>query len=173
MKIFLLGYMGSGKSFIGNQLAESLGCEFLDLDNEIEKQCDMKISEIFTRKGEVFFRKAERKMLEKLLKFDSPAVVALGGGTPCYGNNMEMIKAEEDVASVYLKLNIENLKGRLLKEKDSRPMISHLETEELLEEFIRKHLFERGFYYNQSDYIVDCNSKTSQEIIAEIKERLK
>jgi shikimate kinase len=172
MKIFLLGYMGSGKSFIGKQLANSLEYDFLDLDNEIEKENNMTISEIFDRKGEIFFRKAERQKLEELLELDSPTVVALGGGTPCYGDNMEIIKSRPGIKSVYLKLNIENLKERLSKEKASRPMISHLETDELLEEFIRKHLFERGFYYNQSDFIVDSNSKTVSDIITEIQKKL-
>lgn len=165
MKIFLLGYMGSGKSHLGKQLSANLNYSFYDLDEVIEKEHGAKISEIFSSRGEIFFRKAERKTLEKMLQLEKNAVVALGGGTPCYGDNMDLIKAAEDVKSVYLKLNIETLKARLAKEKDHRPMISHLDTDEKLEEFIRKHLFERGFYYNQSDVIIDCNSKKEAEIV--------
>ena len=172
MKIFLLGYMGSGKSHIGKQLSATLGSSFYDLDEVIENDHGAKISEIFSSRGEIFFRKAERKTLEKMLQLNENVVVALGGGTPCYGDNMDIIKAAAGVKSFYLKLNIETLKTRLTKEKDHRPMISHLETEEKLEEFIRKHLFERGFYYNQSDHVIDCNSKTELEIIAAIKEKL-
>ena len=173
MKIFLIGYMGSGKSTVGKLLSEELNYKFYDLDQEIENEYDMAISEIFARKGEIFFRKAERKMLEKLINLDEDAVVSLGGGTPCYGDNMELIKNADSVRSIYLKLNIQTLLERLQREKADRPVISHLETEELLEEFIRKHLFERGFYYNQSDKILDCNDKDPSEITRELVETLR
>ena len=172
MKIFLLGYMGSGKSYIGKLLSDKLGYDFLDLDIEIEKRLGLSITNIFQKKGEVFFRKLERTTLEELIDRQQPAVVSLGGGTPCYGNNMELIKNGEEVKSFYLKLDIENLTNRLSQEKEQRPMISHLEDREKLEEFIRKHLFERSFYYNQSNYVINCNSKSSDKIIAEIEEKL-
>lgn len=173
MKFFLIGYMGSGKSTVGKLLAEELNYKFYDLDQEIEKEYDLTISEIFSRKGEVFFRKAERKMLEKLINLEEDAVVALGGGTPCYGDNMELIKNSNTVRSIYLKLNIQTLLERLQREKTERPMISHLQTRELLEEFIRKHLFERGFYYNQSELILDCNGKDPSLIVHNLMENLR
>lgn len=172
MKIFLLGYMGSGKSYIGKRLSDKLGYDFLDMDNQIEEKEGKSISEIFDKKGEVYFRKLERRTLEELIQREEPAVVSLGGGTPCYGDNMELIKNASDIASFYLKLNITNLTDRLDKEKEHRPMISHLEDREKLEEFIRKHLFERGFYYNQSDHVISCDEKSADEIIAEISEKL-
>ncbi|MCM8568051.1 shikimate kinase [Gramella jeungdoensis] len=172
MKIFLLGYMGSGKSYIGKQLAVSLGYEFIDLDEEIEKKENSSIPEIFERRGEVFFRKIERQMLEEVIQSGTSLIISLGGGTPCYGDNMELIKQAENSTSIYLKLKVENLTERLFKEKDQRPLISHLEDKEKLEEFIRKHLFERGFYYNQSQHIINCDSLSPEEIIREIKSRL-
>lgn len=172
MKFFLIGYMGSGKSTVGKLLSEELNHKFYDLDQEIEKEYGLAISEIFARRGEIFFRKAERKMLQKLIALDEDAIVSLGGGTPCYGDNMELIKNADSVRSIYLKLNIQTLLQRLKQEKEDRPMISHLETEELLEEFIRKHLFERGFYYNQSELILDCNGKDPSEITQELMETL-
>ncbi len=173
MKFFLIGYMGSGKSTVGKLLSEELNHKFYDLDQEIEKEYGLAISEIFARRGEIFFRKAERKMLQKLIDLDEDAIVSLGGGTPCYGDNMELIKNADSVRSIYLKLNIQTLLQRLKQEKEDRPMISHLETEELLEEFIRKHLFERGFYYNQSELILDCNGKDPSEITQELMETLR
>lgn len=173
MKFFLIGYMGSGKSTVGKLLSEELNHKFYDLDQEIEKEYGLAISEIFARRGEIFFRKAERKMLQKLIALDEDAIVSLGGGTPCYGDNMELIKNADSVRSIYLKLNIQTLLQRLKQEKEDRPMISHLETEELLEEFIRKHLFERGFYYNQSELILDCNGKDPSEITQELMETLR
>ncbi|MDX1545073.1 MAG: shikimate kinase [Christiangramia sp.] len=172
MKIFLLGYMGSGKSYIGKQLAESLGYLFTDLDEEIEKKENSSIPEIFEKKGEVYFRKLERQMLEKVLLSQTSSIISLGGGTPCYGDNLEIIKKAGDATTVYLKWNIATLTERLFAEKEHRPLISHLEDREKLEEFIRKHLFERGFYYNQSEHIINCDSLSPEEIIKEIKLRL-
>ncbi|TBW28342.1 shikimate kinase [Gramella sp. KN1008] len=172
MKIFLLGYMGSGKTYIGKQLAERLGSRFIDLDEQIEKKQGASISEIFEKRGEVFFRKIERQMLEEVLRSDVSSVISLGGGTPCYGDNMDVIKNTDNATTIYLKWDIATLTERLFTEKDHRPMISHLETREKLEEFIRKHLFERGFYYNQSEHIIDCNSRSPEEIIHQINELL-
>ena len=173
MKIFLLGYMGSGKSYLGKLLSEKLDYEFLDMDNQIEKNEGRSISEIFQKKGEVYFRKLERKTLENLIHHERSAVISLGGGTPCYGDNMDLIKNATDITSFYLKLNIDNLTNRLFLEKEQRPMISHLEDKEKLEEFIRKHLFERGFYYNQSDYVIKCDGKSAEKIIGEIRDKLR
>lgn len=172
MKFFLLGYMGSGKSVIGKRLASEFSVEFLDLDSVIEKRERLEIPQIFERKGEIYFRKLERQVLEELVNYEKPVVISLGGGTPCYGNNMELIKNAPKAKSLYLKLNVQELTKRLLKEKANRPVISHLKTKDELEEFIRKHLFERGFYYNQSDLIVDCNSKSPEEVLQELKEKL-
>lgn len=172
MKIFLLGYMGSGKSFIGKQLSEKLNIDFVDMDHQIEENEGKTISEIFQKRGEVYFRKLERRTLENLVQREEAAVVSLGGGTPCYGDNMDLIKNASDITTFYLKLNIDNLTERLFSEKDSRPMISHLEDKEKLEEFIRKHLFERGFYYNQSDHVIQCDNRSAEEIIEQICEKL-
>lgn len=172
MKIFLLGYMGSGKTTVGNMLSSDMELQFYDLDEEIEKEEGKKISELFSEKGEVYFRKKERKTLEDVLNSEKELLVSLGGGTPCYGNNMEIIKANPENKTVYLKYSIPYILERLWNERSSRPMISHLDDKEKLEEFIRKHLFERGFYYNQSDIIINCDDKSPEEIGAEIEERL-
>ena len=168
MKILLLGYMGSGKSFIGKQLAARIDQKFIDFDAEIEKRENATISGIFQKKGEIYFRKLERKVLEEILSEEFSAVISLGGGTPCYGNNMDLIINSENTTPFYLKLDIQTLTERLEAEKEHRPMISHLENREKLEEYIRKHLFERGFYYNQSEKVIDCSGKSSETIISEI-----
>ncbi len=172
MKIFLIGYMGSGKTFIGKRLAEQLKLEYIDLDERIEEIEGYDIPEIFTQKGEIYFRKRERQILEELLSTDMDSVISLGGGTPCFGNNMELIKSERDSVTFYLKLSIGSLTERLINEKDKRPLINHLQDRESLEDFIRKHLFERGFYYNQSEYIINCDGMSSAEIIKEITSKL-
>lgn len=172
MKFFLLGYMGSGKSTIGKLFSEEISTEFIDLDELIEKKENAKISEVFKKKGEIYFRKLEREVLKELLEHDKPAVVSLGGGTPCYGDNMDLIKNTEEVKSIYLKLKVDTLTNRLFSEKNQRPVISHIDDIESLEEFIRKHLFERGFYYNQSDLVINCDSKAPEEIVEELKQKL-
>ncbi|MFD1096590.1 shikimate kinase [Salegentibacter chungangensis] len=172
MKIFIAGYMGSGKSVIGKQLAEALNINYVDLDNQIEIIEGEDVNGIFEEKGELYFRKLESRILQDILNDPSDMVVSLGGGTPCYGNNFDAIKDSEDTTTIYLKASVETLTARLAYEKVHRPVISHLETKEQLEEFIRKHLFERAFYYNQSDYIIDVNNLDPEEIVGRILKKL-
>lgn len=173
MKIILIGYMGSGKTGVGRLLAEKLQLPFLDLDHEITRHEGREIPEIFSTSGEIYFRKKETEILKHLLeKRDGDFVLSVGGGTPCYGNNMALLKTEPELCSVYLKTSLGELTKRLLKEKDSRPLISHLPSEEALNDFIRKHLFERTYYYNQSDVIVETDKNTPEEVVEKIIEKL-
>lgn len=172
MKIFLTGYMGSGKSVIGEKLAKNLDYKYVDLDDQIEVMQGKSINAIFEAKGELFFRKLESQILGDILEDSSNMVISLGGGTPCYGNNLERICVQNDTKSIYLKASIQTLTDRLLIEKIHRPVISHLETREALEEFIRKHLFERAYYYSQSDMSITVDEKTPETIVAQIMERL-
>lgn len=172
MKIFLTGYMGSGKSLVGKKLAAALNYDFLDLDDHIEILSSQTIHEIFEKKGELYFRNLETRVLKDVLEETANMVISLGGGTPCYGNNFDMIREAANTKTVYLKASVENLTSRLFAEKLHRPVISHLETREALEEFIRKHLFERAFYYNQSEIIINVDQKTPEEIVRELSEKL-
>lgn len=164
--------MGSGKSAVGRLLAEKMNLEFQDLDDVIISQENRGIPEIFKTSGEIYFRKKEAEVLKKLLGQGRNFVLSLGGGTPCYGNTLELLKQTPDVKTVYLKTSVQELTRRLLAEKDFRPVISHLPNQELLEDFIRKHLFERSFYYNQSDLIVATDAKKIAEITEEIIAKL-
>ena len=168
MKIILVGYMGSGKTAVGRSLTEKLQVPFLDLDEQIEKTEQRDIPEIFKSSGEIYFRKKESEVLEKVIASNRDLVLSLGGGTPCYGKNLELMKSNKEIKPVYLKTSLEELKARLFRERSSRPLISHLETPELLEDFIRKHLFERTFYYNQSEIIISTDGKQVEEIAEEI-----
>lgn len=172
MKIFLSGYMGTGKSLIAQHLSETLQVPLVDLDDQISMIEGQSISEIFKQKGELYFRKMEARVLEDVLNEPSSLVVALGGGTPCYGINMELIKSFPDSTMVYLKASVGFLTERLFSEKDTRPLINHLNNKEDLEDFIRKHLFERGYFYNQSDFIVNVENKDARRIVTEILEKL-
>ncbi len=167
MTIFLIGYMGSGKSTIGQKLSTILKYEFVDLDTYIEDKEGKSIPELFKSKGEIYFRKIENQYLKEVLKFHS-AIVSLGGGTPCYGNNMDIIKSTNDTKSIYLKASIPQLAERLMKEKNNRPLISHIKNPEGLIEFIGKHLFERSFFYTQANITISVDSKSINEIVEEI-----
>lgn len=170
MKIILLGYMGSGKSTVGRILAKKLGLEFHDLDTLIEAREGKTIAQIFDQKGEVYFRKLEYRILDEMLLSDSGFVLALGGGTPCYGDNMAAIlRSTQNV--FYLQLPIPALSERLLNEKAERPLISHI-PDEALPEFIGKHLFERIPFYSRATHTMNTQNKSPEELADEIEGRL-
>jgi shikimate kinase len=163
--ITLLGYMGCGKSTVSRELAKSLNFEALDLDDYIVDQENRSISEIFSVKGEIYFRKKESFYLEKILKEKDHLVLALGGGTPCYGHNMKLIT--DHSKSVYLRGSIPTLVSRLENEQHKRPLIASLDKENLTE-FVAKHLFERRNFYEQSNFIISIDQKSVEEIVKEI-----
>ncbi len=169
-KIILLGYMGSGKTELAKLLAKKIGFTHLDLDHLIEIREQMSIPELFKNKGEIYFRKVEHLLLQELMTSNEKFVLSLGGGTPCYANNHELLKTQEAV-SIYLKANIETLYERLVQSKSQRPLIVN-ETNEDLKEFIAKHLFERSFFYNKASHTVVVDSKSPETIISEIRELL-
>jgi len=159
--------MASGKSTIGKILANSLDIDFIDLDNAIAKEVGATIPEIFKKNGELFFRKTETKVLEKLLSSNQSFVLATGGGTPCYGYNMKIIN-DNSTNSFYLKLAIPSLIERIKKEKNQRPLVANILDEDL-PEFIGKHLFERNMYYVMAEKIINCDNKSVEDIVNEIK----
>ncbi len=168
MIIVLIGYMASGKSTIGRILANKLNFDFVDLDDYIEAVEKRSIKNIFTTSGEIYFRKKEALCLIEILSKRNNIVLSLGGGTPCYGNNMEIILQNENVASIYLKATIESLVKRLENENDERPLVSRFKTKNELIEFIGKHLFERLQFYSQSNFTVITDNKSQSEIIEDI-----
>ncbi|MCG2419440.1 shikimate kinase [Aequorivita sp. F47161] len=172
MKILLIGYMGSGKSSVGNRLAEVLKIPFKDMDAEIEQAEGLSISEIFSNKGEIYFRKTENKVLKRLLGQTDSFVLATGGGTPCYADSLAFMLEQPNTVLVYLKVSLDVLTERLLLEKDKRPLLAHLNGEEEVKDFIRKHLFERTYYYNQANLIVDNSSENIVETVEKIVSRL-
>jgi len=168
--IFLLGYMGAGKTVIGRSLSKKLGFKFYDLDNYIEQIEGKKVSDIFNEKNEVYFRKIENKYLQELLLKKEKKIISTGGGTPCFKNNLEIIQTSSNSISVYLKANIETLVKRLLHSIEKRPLISHLKKEDELKEFITKHLFERSFYYEKSDVKIKTDDIELKDIVKLIGE---
>lgn len=169
MIISLIGYMGSGKSHISKILSEKINFKLLDLDKEISKRLKMTIPEIFEKKGEIFFRKTEREVLEEILASDENIVLSLGGGTPAYYNNMEIINLNSK--SIFLKANISTLVARLSKQKDKRPLVAKIPDEDL-PEFIAKHLFERNVFYSKSQFMITTDDTNPEDIVSDIKEKL-
>lgn len=168
MKIILLGYMGSGKSTIGKLLSKVLGYTFIDFDEYIEQKEGTTIQELFKQKGEIYFRKQESTYLAALLANEENMVVSLGGGTPCYSNNMEQILKATYTKAIYLKASIKTLTERLLKNRAKRPMISHVNDHELYE-FVAKHLFERRNFYQQTKWQIIVDEKSVYEVVDELK----
>lgn len=169
-KIVLLGYMGCGKSTIAQNLSRIINTPFLDLDKCIEERANLSINEIFEKHGEVYFRKLEHEMFVELLQSSENNIIGLGGGTPCYANNHELLKGD-DVTSIYLKASIDTLYNRLVHNKSKRPLIANMNEEEM-KEFIAKHLFDRSFYYNQAKHKVSVDEKSVEETVQDILEIL-
>ena len=149
MLIFLIGFMGSGKTTAGKMLEEKLECGFADLDSLIEEREGMAITEIFALKGEEYFRKAETSVLESLLDRTN-LIVACGGGTACFHDNMRKMKAAG--ITVYLRLSPEVLAGRLTAGNITRPLVAGKKGDELMSH-IRKLLAGREGWYRQAGIV--------------------
>lgn len=152
-RIFLIGFMGCGKSTVGRNLARALNWKFIDLDQFIQEQEGLSITEIFSQQGEEVFRMLEKNALEKVATIEN-VVIATGGGAPCHHNNLGRMK--ETGLTIYLKLEPEGLLERLLPARKSRPLIANKSDNELLL-FIREKLAEREPFYNQASVIADAS----------------
>ena len=168
MKIILLGYMGSGKTTIGIQLASKLFLNFTDLDDFIEEKEQKSIKEIFKQKGEIYFRKIEHKYLKQFINENESYVLSLGGGTPCYAGNLDLILKDKKSLSFYLRGSIPTLFKRLSENKFKRPLISDLSDDQLTE-YLAKHLFERSLFYDKATHKISIDNKEIQEIVTEIR----
>jgi shikimate kinase len=146
MKISFLGYMGAGKSTLGQALAQRWSLPFLDLDEVFQAQMGLSVAETLRQKGEIYFRRAEHQLLEELLSRPR-FVLALGGGTPCYYQHMEELNAHTQ--TVYLQQSVKQLAERLRHQRAERPLLAEI-AEEQLSEFIAKHLFERRAFYERA-----------------------
>ncbi len=144
--------MGSGKTTLGKKFATKLGIAFFDLDEEIEKVEHKSINELFSDHGEDGFRIIESKTLNKVINNNENFVLSLGGGTPCFYDNMELIN--QSGISIYLKYNAGILTSRLTNAKTERPLIKDLSEQEL-SAFVIKKLSERERYYDKSKVVVE------------------
>ena len=149
--VYIIGFMGSGKSTTGKKLASLLDWHFADLDRSIEKYSGKTISEIFSQDGEIYFRNVESEVL-KSLKSQTYTVISTGGGTPCFGDNMDFML--ETGLTLYLKLTPGQLKCRVSHSKGERPLIKGLTNDGLLH-FIEDKLAFREKWYNRAEITVE------------------
>jgi shikimate kinase len=146
--IYLLGFMGSGKSFFGKNLSKKFNLNYLDLDEFIETTLNLSIPKIFNSIGEKGFRENEANLLRKTIDFNQN-IISCGGGTPCFHDNMKWIKKHG--ISIYLKTSEELLFKRLNFQKERRPLISSMSDDDL-KHFISMKITEREKFYEQADY---------------------
>jgi shikimate kinase len=157
--------MACGKSSVAKEIAKNSPFKFIDLDTVISDREDMPISDIFKYKGEIYFRKKESLYLNELLDQNNKIILSVGGGTPCYGNNMALINKK--ATSVFINTPLNILVKRLLLEKASRPLVADL-SEDDLKEFVAKHLFERLVFYEKAQHVLNTSDKDVSVISSEI-----
>lgn len=163
MNIYLIGLTGTGKSKVGKLLANKLSYAFSDLDEIIQFETNRTIEDIFEKDGEEYFRKLENKFLKKTTKGES-YVVATGGGTPCFLDSMDFIKAEG--LSIFLYTPVSVIAERLFESDYSqRPMLKG-KTKEELSIFLSQKLAERLPYYSKADFSIDTQLAESPEKLA-------
>jgi len=158
--------MGCGKSYMGKAIAQSLGWDFLDMDDFLEVNEGMTISQIFAEGGESLFRELEKSYLRATYDFEN-TVIATGGGAPCFYDNMDWMNANG--TTIYLETPLAVLVERLKKETDHRPLLANKTTEEL-SDFIHKKLTERSPFYNQANTVFTYQSgrETPADLLAHL-----
>jgi len=165
MRIILIGFMSSGKSTIGKQLARRMNMEFIDIDEAFESKYKITISNFFEIFGEIKFRELERNILVESIKQDN-VIISTGGGTPCFFDNIKLIN--ENSISVYLKLHPNSIIDRLLHTKKQRPLIKDFNPEELCN-YVNNQLIKRELFYLQARFIFSIENKKPNELFTLLK----
>lgn len=152
-RIFIIGYMGAGKTTIGKALAKDIGLDFYDLDWYIEARMRKTVKQIFDERGEGGFRKIEHNMLHEAGEFEN-VVISCGGGTPCFFDNIDYMNQQGD--TVYLKAAPDVLYGHLKMGKTVRPLLLN-KTPDEVKAFIKEQLAQREPFYNKAKNTLDVN----------------
>lgn len=160
MKIFLIGFMGCGKTTTGKILAQKLNYSFFDTDNEISSITGKSISEIFKDKGESYFRELEKLIIQNLENKDN-CVISCGGGLPCHNNLMNQINRQG--ISIYLKLSSNRLFERLKNDTNNRPLLNGKKNSEM-QKFISDLLNEREYFYLQSKFKLSLKEHNPEQV---------
>jgi len=165
MKIFLIGFMGSGKTHWGRLLSEKLGMRFFDLDEQIIEQAGKSINEIFAIDGEEQFRLREKEILHIIAESHDSFVMACGGGAPCYFNNI--VYMNQSGTTVWIHTPLETIFERLIKEKEKRPLIKDF-SDDQLQTYINKKFADRRIYYEQAKVSIDEEPIEIEKLIDKI-----
>lgn len=168
-RIFLVGYMGAGKTTVGKALAKQMNLSFIDLDGYIERRYMKSVGDIFRESGETEFRIVEQKMLHEVSQFEN-VVISTGGGTPCYGDNMNRMCSSGK--TVYLRVSVDELVNRLEVSKTTRPVLKGYKGNEL-REFVSKSLKSRESYYCMASILFDAEIMLTKTDIDNIVKSLK
>ena len=167
MRLYLIGYMASGKSTIGRKIAKRTELPFFDTDKMVEEAEGATVADIITYAGEEYFREAERRALEQTADVEN-AIISTGGGLPVWGDNQAWI-AEQGM-SVYLKRTPEQILSRLSPHgRQKRPKFRGKSDEELLQ-FMHEHLAEREPIYEKADMVIDCEEVSDEEIVEKLSQ---
>ncbi|MDU1891431.1 MAG: shikimate kinase [Dysgonomonas sp.] len=158
-RIFLIGYMGAGKTTAGRELAKTLNLEFVDLDHFIQARYQKTVSQLFQDSGEEEFRSIEKNILKEVGEFEN-VIISTGGGTPCFFDNMEYMNSVG--TTVYLKASPKALSERLNTCKEKRPLIKDKNEEELFR-FVTESLLKREPFYSQAKVIFEMEELINRE----------
>lgn len=164
--VFLIGYMGCGKSTLGRRLARRLGVPFVDTDARVEEREGATVSDLFRYEGEQRFREIEREVLDAAIAGNDSAVISTGGGLPVWGDNMARMNAAG--CTVYLRRSAENIAGRLSPYgRRKRPRLQGLNDEELVA-FMTRDMASREPFYSRAKLILACDSLPDDELVERI-----
>lgn len=164
MKVFIVGYMYSGKTTVGKKLAKKLELDFFDIDHYFERKYKIRVQDFFDKYDENAFRKLEGEILLEIIRKDD-FVLSTGGGTPCFYGNMDLINKHG--ISVYLKMAPESIAHRAMHSRKPRPLFKNL-TDNEIPVFINQHLADREKYYNAADIIFKGESAVVDELKSQI-----
>lgn len=168
-RIFLIGYMGAGKTTVGRKLAKEMNLSFIDLDLYIEGRYHRSIRQLFAERGEEAFRDIEKRLLHEVAEFED-VLVSTGGGTPCFFDNMEFMNMAG--TTIYLKVSVDELASRLESCKQTRPVLQNRSGEEL-RSFIKENLEARTAFYEKANIIYDAEQMMTEADVQVITENLK
>ena len=168
MIIYLVGFMGCGKSTLGKKLATLMKVPFYDLDSIVEHQTEMSVSEIFSTFGESGFRDIESACL-KNLSTETNVVISCGGGTPCYGDNMDYMN--NNGMTVYIKIPDDIIASRLFHSENKRPLLPY-QSREILKEHVSKMMLTREVFYNRARLIVEGINLNPNDLLQFINMRI-
>jgi len=168
-RVFLIGFMGAGKTSIGKALSAKMKCSFVDIDLFIERRYHKTIRQIFDEKGEEDFREIEKKTLREIAEFED-VVISTGGGTPCFHQNMQFMN--EQGITVYLKVTNDELVRRIKLNINARPLLKDL-TDNSLRLFVEETMTTRTTFYDQAKIVFDAEKQNINMAIVSIMNLLK